>query len=112
MRFIAGGIDRIADIVAAIKRNMRDANDIAHQEIEASFRANNINISPIQIKYRTLINEYSASLHTIVAEETAMLSNEFPLAPPGGWTKRQVTSPMTASREDGRGHRSPWRTGR
>ena len=81
MRFIAGGIDRIADNVAAIKRNMRDANDIAHQEIEASFRANNINISPIQIKYRTLINENSASLHTIVAEETAMLSNEFPEAP-------------------------------
>ena len=81
MRFIAGGIDRIADNVAAIKRNMRDANDIAHREIEASFRANDINISPIQIKYRTLINENSASLHTIVAEETAMLSNEFPEAP-------------------------------
>ena len=106
MRFIAGGIDRIADNVAAIKRNMRDANDIAHQEIEASFRANNINISPIQIKYRTLINENSASLHTIVAEETAMLSNEFPEAPnPWRWWQIKMARAMIR-RTDGEAGRS------
>ena len=87
MRFVSGGYARLGENFRTIKRKMREANDEAHHEIEQTLRANNnqpVGVGPILTKYRTLINEYSIELRGIVGDETAMLSNEFKLAPPKG----------------------------
>lgn len=83
---IAGGYGRLSEDVRSIKRKIREAHDEAHEKIEESLRANRgqpLSVAPIVTEYRTLINGYSGELRTFVANETAMLSNEFPLGPPG-----------------------------
>jgi hypothetical protein len=86
-QFIGGAFGRLTDHIGSIKRKMREAHDDAHREIEAALKANRgqpVGVGPIATKYRTLINGYGTELHGFVADETAMLGNEFKLAPPGG----------------------------
>ena len=87
-RYIGGGYGRLGGYVRSIKRKMREAHDEAHQKIEEALRANKglpvtVDVTPILTEYRGLINGYSGELRTFVTDETAMLSDEFKLAPPG-----------------------------
>ena len=91
-RYIGGGYGRLGGYVRSIKRKMREAHDEAHQKIEEALRANKglpvtVDVTPILTEYRGLINGYSGELRTFVTDETAMLSDEFKLAPPARWRR-------------------------
>ena len=87
-RYIGRGYGRLGGYVRSIKRKIREAHDEAHRKIEEALRANKglpvtVDVTPILTEYRGLINGYSGELRTFVTDETAMLSDEFKLAPPG-----------------------------
>ena len=86
-RYIGRGYGRLGGYVRSIKRKIREAHDEAHRKIEEALRANKglpvtVDITPILTEYRGLIDGHSAELRTFVTDETAMLGNEFKLAPP------------------------------
>lgn len=81
---------RLGEWIRLAKRNIRDAHDQAHREIEDYLKAPGgtptaVIGSVILPKYRTLIEGFSGQLKTAVGDETMSLSNEFgfPEAPPG-----------------------------
>lgn len=81
---------RLGEWIRLAKRNIRDAHDQAHREIEDYLKAPGgtptaVIGSVILPKYRTLIEGFSGQLKTAVGDETTSLSNEFgfPEAPPG-----------------------------
>lgn len=81
---------RLGEWIRLAKRNIRDAHDQAHREIEDYLKAPGgtptaVIGSVIVPKYRTLIEGFSGQLKTAVGDETMSLSNEFgfPEAPPG-----------------------------
>ena len=86
---VASSQRRLSDLIRLGKRNIRDAHDAAHQEIEKYLNAPNGvstgQIAVILTKYRTLIEEHRTELHGWMAEQTSMLTNKFgiPEAPPG-----------------------------
>ena len=87
-RYIGRGYGRLGGYVRSIKRKIREAHDEAHRKIEEALRANKglpvtVDVTPILTEYRGLIDGYSGELRTFVTDETAMLGNEFKLAPPG-----------------------------
>lgn len=99
---------RLSELIRLGKRDIRDAHDAAHQEIEQYLNAPGgvptAKIAVITTKYRTLIEEHRAELHTWMAEQTSMLTNKFgiPEAPP--------ESPANDKHTDsggGRGHQDP-----
>ncbi len=80
---------QMSDLIRLGKRNIRDAHDAAHQEIEQYLNAPGgvptAKIAVITTKYRTLIEEHRTELHGWMTEQTTMLTNKFgiPEAPPG-----------------------------
>ena len=92
-RFIGRAYGRLADNVGSVKRHMRDAHDNAHHEIERVLRSNvgqPVNVTAITAVYRSMISDYSAELHVIVADEVSMLSQEFVSeTPPEGGDERE-----------------------
>ena len=127
-RYIGRGYGRLGGYVRSIKRKIREAHDEAHRKIEEALRANKglpvtVDVTPILTEYRGLIEGYSGELRTFVTDETAMLGNEFKLAPPGqdggqgpeaggspqttAPSQRKVpTAPTRPPREPGRGQRA------
>ena len=85
---VASSQGRLSNLIRLGKRNIRDAHDKAHQEIEKYLNAPK-GVSTAQIavtltEYRTLIEEHRTELHGWMAEQTSMLTNQFgiPEAPP------------------------------
>lgn len=80
---------RLSEHIRLAKRNIRDAHDAAHREIEQYLNAPGgvptAQIAVITTKYRTQIEEHSGQLRAWVADETTLLTNKFgiPEAPPG-----------------------------
>jgi len=102
---VASSQGRLSDLIRLGKRNIRDAHDKAHQEIEKYLNApNGVSTGQIAVtltKYRTLIEEHRANLHGWMAEQTSMLTNKFdvPEAPPG-------SPPQNGESEDQGHHRA------
>lgn len=86
---VSGTQGELSKLIRLGKRNIRDAHDAAHQEIEKYLNApNGVSTGQIAVtltKYRTLIEEHRTELHGWMAEQTSMLTNKFdiPEAPPG-----------------------------
>ena len=80
---------RLGEHIRLAKRNIRDAHDAAHQEIENYLKSPGgvptAQIAIITTKYRTLIEGYRGQLVEQVGDETTALTNHFgfPEAPPG-----------------------------
>lgn len=95
---------RLSELIRLGKRNIRDAHDAAHQEIEQYLNAPGgvptAKIAVITTKYRTLIEEHRAELQGWMTEQTTMLTNKFgiPEAPPPGSPK-----PEDKPEDSGRG---------
>ena len=80
----------VASVAMSAASNERCAKPTTKRtsKIEEALRANKglpvtVDVTPILTEYRGLINGYSGELRTFVTDETAMLSDEFKLAPPG-----------------------------
>lgn len=80
---------RLGEHIRLAKRNIRDAHDAAHREIEDYLKAPGgvptAQIAVITTKYRTLIEGFRGQLVEQVGDETTALTNHFgfPEAPPG-----------------------------
>ncbi|WP_236728479.1 hypothetical protein [Mycolicibacterium obuense] len=86
---VAATNGRLSEHIRLAKRNIRDAHDTAHREIEKYLNAPGgiptAQIAVITTQYRTLIEGFRGQLVEQVGDETASLSNKFgfPEAPPG-----------------------------
>lgn len=81
---------RLGEHIRLAKRNIRDAHDTAHREIEDYLKAPGgvptAQIAVITTKYRTLIEGFRGQLVEQVGDETTALTNKFgnlPEGPPG-----------------------------
>lgn len=100
---------RLGEHIRLAKRNIRDAHDTAHREIEDYLKAPGgvptAQIAVITTKYRTLIEGFRGQLVEQVGDETTALTNKFgnlPEGPPG--SPRDQDKPEDA---DGRHHTDP-----
>ncbi|WP_457142360.1 hypothetical protein [Mycobacterium sp. URHB0021] len=99
---VANTNGRLGELIRLAKRNIRDAHDTAHREIEDYLKAPGgvptAHIAVITTKYRTLIEGFRGQLVEQVGDETTALTNKFgfPEGPPG--SPAQHDKP-----EDGRG---------
>lgn len=86
---VAATNGRLSEHIRLAKRNIRDAHDTAHREIEKYLNAPGgvptAQIAVITTQYRTLIEGFRGQLVEQVGDETTSLSNKFgfPEAPPG-----------------------------
>lgn len=87
---VAATQGRLSEHIRLAKRNIRDAHDTAHKEIEKYLNAPGgvptAQIAVITTQYRTLIEGFRGQLVEQVGDETTALTNKFgkfPEAPPG-----------------------------
>ena len=91
---VAATQGRLSEHIRLAKRNIRDAHDTAHKEIEkylnAPGGAPTAQIAVITTQYRTLIEGFRGQLIEQVGDETTALTNKFgpPEAPPGSTGQR------------------------
>lgn len=125
---VANTNGRLGELIRLAKRNIRDAHDQAHSDIETYLRAPGgvptAQIAVITTEYRTLIEGFSGQLKGQVADETSALSTHYgnvPEAPPGspandkpedsGRHNEDPTDGKTPQPGDGGGGKSPTGTG-
>lgn len=86
---VAATLGRLSEHIRLAKRNIRDAHDTAHEEIEKYLNAPGgvptAQIAVTTTQYRTLIEGFRGQLVEQIGDETTALTNKFgvPEAPPG-----------------------------